>query len=836
MKRFSKVVRHPHKLTQWSAGIRKKADKNKKKARVMFCEEHKVTTDDIRNNVDGFSDTRSICRAWDSLRQASNDVETLMNLLEVLLNSCVNPCECVCRAVEPQGDIRSMICDKHLVCQLLVKLSGHWEEAIDMFSLSVPVRESLMKHKPTLVKGVSVELLRLIGWTSALGEEEISGYHLSVLMPWLNQQENLTARILCDDWERLPNQFTGKVLFAFSHHEALRSWMDALLTLSSQDGSYLLWVLLDQGFETKVMYDHVAPILCVAFYQRRALGYNDRVIQFIMFLLKGISVSRLNCLIHLEEHIGKRKSDNYASYQGLDDFDVIQPMLDYYTPDDTLEIWGADFSTELWSYSVDRMQHYDLDKTESKYFAKLMRNQCDYLTNNQEAMHWFIDASALAFKTVDQKFYGKLEGILYYRVNSNESLTKWQAIMKMAMILCSPKMEAKSKPDPFLLQLDIEEAEGLFLSKLLPSAWQHIDHFCRSGNRAELMAEGLDRCFDAKENYISNVIRGLNAAPSTTLNTLVALGSFPENDISDVFRWLEYHPLYGQDESAISQRCSIAVHFSNEYPSVDLPRKLIKALEKNAEAAALRKEVKAKEMLKLEAAEMRMVFTAISDHLSETMQAALHPQAAGPVDTHSISLVNSAKRNRRGGKRALRKYSAKGESARLLHPSNINWLRNPKSFWRPAVWMKGVSMKMDIDKIGEVTIETEHRFEEILKMGTYVNSCLSLGSFNQYSAIANALDANKRVLYMRDANGQFLARQLLAITKDRKLACFEVYQSGGCSDRQLILDFFSAVDVAFAEELGVVIQVEQEYEIEKVVCKEWYDDGIWNPLESEQAS
>jgi len=62
-------------------------------------------------------------------------------------------------------------------------------------------------------------------------------------------------------------------------------------------------------------------------------------------------------------------------------------------------------------------------------------------------------------------------------------------------------------------------------------------------------------------------------------------------------------------------------------------------------------------------------------------------------------------------------------------------------------------------------------------MRSYVDSGLSIGGCNQHSAIANALDANKRVLFIYDENGKFLASQLLAITKDRKLACFLVYHA-----------------------------------------------------------
>ena len=152
------------------------------------------------------------------------------------------------------------------------------------------------------------------------------------------------------------------------------------------------------------------------------------------------------------------------------------------------------------------------------------------------------------------------------------------------------------------------------------------------------------------------------------------------------------------------------------------------------------------------------------------------------------------------------------------------------------MWIRGINQTLDIENVGEVTIQTESRFDEILKMGTYVNSCLSIGGCNQHSAIANALDANKRVLFMHDADGKFIARQLLAITKERKLACFMVYHASHRYDRELIQEKFGDIDKAFALELGITIQDEYEYEIENVVCKDWYDDGIWIPKVEGEAS
>ena len=92
------------------------------------------------------------------------------------------------------------------------------------------------------------------------------------------------------------------------------------------------------------------------------------------------------------------------------------------------------------------------------------------------------------------------------------------------------------------------------------------------------------------------------------------------------------------------------------------------------------------------------------------------------------------------------------------------------------------------------------------------------------------------MLFMYDENDKFIARQLLAITKDRKLACFQVYHASHQHDETTIENCFATADREFSQDLGIPIQEEYDYEIEKVVCRDWYDDGIWIPkIEDESA-
>ncbi|MEZ5403846.1 MAG: hypothetical protein R2729_29470 [Bryobacteraceae bacterium] len=115
---------------------------------------------------------------------------------------------------------------------------------------------------------------------------------------------------------------------------------------------------------------------------------------------------------------------------------------------------------------------------------------------------------------------------------------------------------------------------------------------------------------------------------------------------------------------------------------------------------------------------------------------------------------------------------------------------------------------------------------EVLKLGTYVGSCLGLGGLCAYSAVAAVLDANKRVLYARDQRGTVVARQLVAVSKDDRLVCFDVYP---LSTNAALKRIFREYDAAFAAALGLPVyrpSREDEYDIEFVIASQWWDDYI----------
>lgn len=116
---------------------------------------------------------------------------------------------------------------------------------------------------------------------------------------------------------------------------------------------------------------------------------------------------------------------------------------------------------------------------------------------------------------------------------------------------------------------------------------------------------------------------------------------------------------------------------------------------------------------------------------------------------------------------------------------------------------------------------------DVLRMGAHFGTCLSPGSFNFFSAVANAADVNKQVAYARGARGRVVGRCLLALCESASgrpaLLGFHPY----CHDPGL---GFVAIIKSFVSDLARAMGIEPvpSGEVARLVSPEWYDDGPWD--------
>ena len=162
-----------------------------------------------------------------------------------------------------------------------------------------------------------------------------------------------------------------------------------------------------------------------------------------------------------------------------------------------------------------------------------------------------------------------------------------------------------------------------------------------------------------------------------------------------------------------------------------------------------------------------------------------------------------------------------GDLAEL--PANAAWLESRQSAFDVAAWLAPKDERVVID--GETyRLHTEERPLEVLPMGIPFDTCLSLhGGMNAPSAILNALDVNKRVIYLRNASGAIVARKLVAVSRDDTLVGFRVYSALPVSSRYAVEAAVDGLAASIAERAGLPLALGGE--IDRLHDGFWYDDG-----------
>jgi hypothetical protein len=126
----------------------------------------------------------------------------------------------------------------------------------------------------------------------------------------------------------------------------------------------------------------------------------------------------------------------------------------------------------------------------------------------------------------------------------------------------------------------------------------------------------------------------------------------------------------------------------------------------------------------------------------------------------------------------------------------------------------------DSDFEGRIVITVETDPFEILFMGEYgFASCLSLRGSNAWSAVSNAIDIDKAILWAKEPGGNVVGRRLLALTPEGVLT-FRTYTNrhGLALDRA-----FDEFVEAYAAHCGV--KIARGGHPKPLLSDRWYDDG-----------
>jgi hypothetical protein len=349
-----------------------------------------------------------------------------------------------------------------------------------------------------------------------------------------------------------------------------------------------------------------------------------------------------------------------------------------------------------------------------------------------------------------------------------------------------------------------------------------LDRACRRANAATLIAWGLSTLVDGLPQLVADAFE---SATTPLLRTARQLGvlSWPARAqlVARCARW----PLFDKDLQvrSLDDIAKVIDAARVAEASAVVPRAYrehVAGRRRLSPGQIARHEEKVRRALP--ACRLAVVRSEIDAHLAS----ALTRTAPDREVLSALALLQNAEKNRRGLRRFLRAY-LDGDSHYLLrHPATRDWSRRHPRI-DLAVWTRGLDRRIRPPQGGELRIRLEQDPLEVLKVGTYVGSCLGLGGSFAFSAAAVALDVNKQVLYARDDQGSVVARQLVAISDSDELVSFSVYPE---SAPQWLRRAFDEYDTELAAALGIPrADPTKEYVVEYVLSQDWWDDGAWDP-------
>lgn len=371
------------------------------------------------------------------------------------------------------------------------------------------------------------------------------------------------------------------------------------------------------------------------------------------------------------------------------------------------------------------------------------------------------------------------------------------------------------------------EAAGRGRFDGLPAAcWRALDDACRRGNEARRIGRGL---FVLGETAVSFARSAWIAHPAGLLRAARTLGTLSFPYAESVLEGVIEGPLWCDPSRLDARELAARLAGAGARRGVQpVSRRLRQHLagERTLAAAQLERDTQL-----VRDAWTAVVCDAIAEQCLLRLARAAIGEPAGralddPALRHAVLLYGDVEDSRRSLRRLLQAHARGDPSHAERHPENVRWRRDNAWFDFEA-WSRGTPLERRLPDGRTIRIAIERDPLEALRLGTHVGSCFGLGGSFNHSAVAVALDANKQVAFARDAGGAFVARQIVAITDDRRLACFAVYPLGS---PPAVKRAFRDWDRALAAALGIGIadrETQSEPDIAMLVAGSWWHDGLW---------
>ncbi|MBL4770639.1 MAG: hypothetical protein JKY61_05745 [Planctomycetes bacterium] len=463
------------------------------------------------------------------------------------------------------------------------------------------------------------------------------------------------------------------------------------------------------------------------------------------------------------------------------------------------------------------LYHYDCDWEETEEKWVWMRGQ---------AAGWAGAVLAVEVR-YRPKFLDYLSTLLWEWDSPKELEARIGPMVPWVSHLCAAPFSEKLAGDYTFSRIGYFASPGLHEALQAPdAALLALEKVVRRDNDDRMAGDGLWVLVSMLPDL---VLAGLKAGSGALASAARSLGSLAKDDGMQVMGELRRSDLFAVDpESSTTQRLVQSLLLLGPPSAQTLVSRNVRRHFDGIGELGEQQVVRAGS--KIRAAWSDVLLGAVSQRVLEVLaeRVGAQPGNISSQENHALRMMFAAEDNRRMLRKVLQKHFAGDRDYIRNHPINQEWLSQHANI-KGSAWCAGFERSHRSEPFGSLTIALEFDPLEVLRVGTYVGTCLGLGGSFMYSAAAIMMDGNKHVAYCRDSRGVVLARQILVLTEDDCLCCCEVYPYEGSEE---LAGFFAEFDRALAKSLGIKIHDPEDEGADDVddriltlLSSSWWDDG-----------
>lgn len=138
---------------------------------------------------------------------------------------------------------------------------------------------------------------------------------------------------------------------------------------------------------------------------------------------------------------------------------------------------------------------------------------------------------------------------------------------------------------------------------------------------------------------------------------------------------------------------------------------------------------------------------------------------AAPEWDNALQIYISLRKNRPSLRNLMREEARGSREWIHRHPANVAFLETMRASGLDMDrWLIGIRTSSVVDG-AEWELYTETEPLRMLQMGSLFSTCLGVGGVNAFAAVANAIELNKRVLYLKTARRAIVGRRLIGLSR-----------------------------------------------------------------------